>query len=840
MLHKTYFPGIWQHQDGEGYEAVIGWELSSILLAGLTIMNLPINPQAVSEIEDSLARHLFRNRTVFAHAVSQWPPNISLELHLTTIPDLEFQSRGDIHYSLLLRAQHQSQDTAMETALSYFAPMQALLNSCFPEAEFSSIQEPEHLAALLRPFEPGYATLLTRYQRLVNLAQPLTRNPTTFTATKPAGPKESSPKAMAPYTYPWVCGHDSQERLIRFLLWQSHPVWLVIKMRAATDIEIERQRLVHLVENCDAYLSGTIESATLHTQQINLLQGQALRQLAALEEGGLQMAVLIFTLDQSDPALMTMLGNSITAMPLQGNRESMLQGNFASRDLSTEEGLNGAWFPEMDIYTPEEAAAAFRLPTPPYFELPGLPVKRFRSAFAQLPPDLGNTSETLFLGMNVHRGVSQPVHCRVQDRMRHMFILGMTGTGKSSFLEGLILQDIHQGHGLCLVDPHGELVENVIGKIPKEREKDVIILDPLDTHYPVGFNLLEWRTIEERDFIVDDIFLAFDRMYDLRQTGGPIFEHNFRNMLKLLMGDKPRPGFTPTVLEFAPLYMYRDFRRWLLASVNDGQVKDFVKELERTGGDASLQNLSPYITSKFGRFTSDSILKRVVGQEQTPFSFREALDSGKIVLIKLGRGRFGSYVSGFLAAQIVSRFKNAAMSRADIPEQQRRPFFLYVDEFQNLPKEDFTELLAEARKYRLGLIMANQFASQLESRQDLRESPVLRAVLGNVGIFVLFRLGIEDAQTLSMITHPTFTEQDLKELPNWQAYMNLRLEGQVIPPFSLETVLDTTPFDPKKAARIRTLSQKKYGQAAAEVDKQIAARRTYFQEETQPDFDEDQ
>jgi len=248
--------------------------------------------------------------------------------------------------------------------------------------------------------------------------------------------------------------------------------------------------------------------------------------------------------------------------------------------------------------------------------------------------------------------------------------------------------------------------------VPEQRAEDVILFDILDKR-PLGFNLIEWKTVEERVLIIDEIFMTLDYLYDMKIAGGPIFEKNIRGMLQLLISEKPRQDFIPTILDLPSCYLNGDFRQWLLKTVVDPQVRDFIKELERTGGEASLNNLSPYITSKFSRFSYDTILKRIVGQEKTSFDFDEIMNQGKIFFVKLGKGRFGSTVSALIANQLVARFKMAAMKRGDMRPKDRKEFYLYVDEAHNLPSENFMELLSEARKYRLSLILATQYTAQI-------------------------------------------------------------------------------------------------------------------------------
>ena len=427
------------------------------------------------------------------------------------------------------------------------------------------------------------------------------------------------------------------------------------------------------------------------------------------------------------------------------------------------------------------------------------------------------------LFVNSHQGGRQPVYQSVEDRMKHCFVLGQTGTGKSTLLESMILQDIHAGRGLAVIDPHGDLVEPILGKIPKERSRDVIYFNMLDREYPPGFNLLEWRTLEERDMIVDDLYLTLDRLYDMRETGGPMFESHFRNMIKLLMGDRKNPLFVPTLLEFSLCYRDRKFRRWLKEQIHDPQVLDFITQAEDTRGDADLDNVSTYITSKFNRFVQDTTLKRIIGQEKTSLDFEGIMNSGKILLVNMGKGRFGPVVSSLLANQLVTKFKLAAMKRGDMPSEKRRDFFLYVDEAHNLPVENFMELLSEARKYRMGLIMATQYVAQLKGR--LQGQDLLSAVMGNVGTLLFFRVGQQDAPVLAPMLQPRFNSLDLVNLPDWQGYSKLQLGRSNVQPFSFVTEKDDSPCSQARARQNRNFSRTKYGTYYKEVDEQIAARR---------------
>ena len=498
-------------------------------------------------------------------------------------------------------------------------------------------------------------------------------------------------------------------------------------------------------------------------------------------------------------------------------------------DIAPAKVNEGKGFPEDELYTVREAASAFRLPAPPDDELGMLPIKRFRTSLAGMPFYNLQKSGALQIVVNEHHGQTQPVLISPDDRMRHVFIVGQTGTGKSTLMEAMILQDIRAGRGVGVIDPHGELVESIIGKIPTERLSDIILFDLLESERPMGFNVLEWRTLEERDLIIDELYLTLDRLWDMRQVGGPIFESNFRGMLKMLMGEKSGRDFVPTILDFTACYLDGKFREWLKGRTKDPQTLDFVEELENTRGDACLSNLSPYVTSKFSRFVHDRRLRSIVGQEKTAFDLDEVINQKKIFLVSLGKGRFGTIVSAFLANQLVSRFKLAAMKRGEMRPQERTDFFLYVDECHNLPAENFCELLSEARKYRMGLTLATQYTALLQEEKG-NGFNLLSAIFGNVGTTLIFRVGQEDAVKLAPVLFPNFSAADIIGLPNYHGYARFQPGGNSVPPFSFRTEKDKTRWSELSARRVRQFTRAVYGNDISTINESIMRRRSIYKQ----------
>lgn len=435
-----------------------------------------------------------------------------------------------------------------------------------------------------------------------------------------------------------------------------------------------------------------------------------------------------------------------------------------------------------------------------------------KSRKAPCPPDL--PEEGLLLGKNVFRDRETPIKIGREDRRRHVYTIGQTGTGKSSFLTGLIKQDIENGEGLCVIDPHGELVSKVLTYIPAHRQKDVILFDPGDIERPMGLNLLEFNRPEQKTFVINEMIDIFDKLYDMRQVGGPMFEQYMRNAMLLVMA---HPESGSTLLEISRVLSDPDFRKFKLGHCDDPVVVNFwVKEAEKAGGEAALANMVPYITSKLTSFIANDIMRPIIAQQKSSFNLREIMDEQKIVLMNLSKGSIGELNAYLLGMVMVGKILIAAMSRVDIPEEERKDFYLYIDEFHNFTTDSIVSILSEARKYRLNLIIAHQFLKQLTEK-------IRDAVFGNVGSLAAFRIGPEDAEFVSKQFEPVFSSYDLINLDNFNAYVRLIVNGQVGMPFSLAT-LPPSEGDKLTAGAVKELSRQTYGQPREEVEKEILTR----------------
>ncbi len=470
-------------------------------------------------------------------------------------------------------------------------------------------------------------------------------------------------------------------------------------------------------------------------------------------------------------------------------------------------------FGNNSILNTEELATLWHMPNKT-IETPHIYWLNAKSA----PATGGFPTLGMYLGKSIYRGQERPIFISEEDRMKHQYIIGRTGTGKTELLKTMIIQDMKAGRGLCFLEPHGDGIEELLELVPPERAEDVIVFDPSDTERPIGFNLLAVKTTEEMMLVSSAIINLMYKLYDPHKTGiiGPRFEHSIRNAM-LTVAVTPGASFVEVVRALTDDKYVQE----LLPKVTDPIVRRYwTDQIAKTDQFHKSETLD-YIVSKFGKFITNKMVRNIIGQSKSTLDFRMAMDTGKIVFLKLAKGLLGEEDSNFLGLLLIPKVLQAALSRQDIPKEQRRPFYLYVDEFQNFATPDFAQMLSEARKYALGLVLANQFVSQLEET-------VKDAIFGNVGTLMSYRVGVPDAQILQHEFTPIFNETDLTNVDAQNIYVKTIVNGSPVPPFSMNVAKDMkaqkTMGSRKVAEMVKELSRLKYGRDREEVEAEIERR----------------
>lgn len=467
----------------------------------------------------------------------------------------------------------------------------------------------------------------------------------------------------------------------------------------------------------------------------------------------------------------------------------------------------------------EELASLFHLPLPTT-ETPKINWLLSRMA---LPPS-NLPAEGVLLGISEYRGHRYDIRMKSEDRRRHMYIIGGSGVGKSAFQASLIRQDILEGRGVCVIDPHGDLAEECLTFVPKERADDVIYFNPADTERPMGLNMLEYDPAypDQKTFVINEMLKIFDKLYDLKSTGGPMFEQYMRNAMILIMDD---PDSGSTLMEIPKVLADEDFRTYKLSKCKTKVVKDFwEKEAQKAGGEASLQNMVPYITSKLTPFITNDVMRPIIGQQKSAFNIREVMDSGKILLLNLSKGKLGDLNAYLIGMVLVGKILMAALSRTDMDPKSRKDFYLYIDEFQNFLTDSISAILSEARKYGLDLIIAHQYIGQLVKNNDTQ---IRDAIFGNVGTKVAFRVGTDDAEFLAKEYAPVFGQFDLVNVPGLTALVRLLIDNTASRPFNVKIQFAPRAGIKEKelANMIKELSRYKYGRKRELIEAEILERQ---------------
>ncbi len=536
-----------------------------------------------------------------------------------------------------------------------------------------------------------------------------------------------------------------------------------------------------------------------------------------ISHGGLEITIrLISSSDKKELAQMNLenmvnsfsqyniyrYGNSFGAAVPRNQNQLIRDSIFRSMDTK-----------RYMVVNTEEFAGLWHLPIP-NTETPHINWLGARKA----PPPVNMPTEGIILGRAVYRGEEIVVRMTRDDRRRHLYTIGKSGSGKSVFIQNLAIQDVQNGEGICVIDPHGDFAEYVLQHVPKERADDVIYFNPSDTERPLGLNMLEVKTEGQKDFATQEMIAIFYKMVTDPSMIGPMFEHQMRNVMLTLMADLENPG---TIAEVPRMFTDDTYVAKWKKKLKDPVVMAFWdKEMAKTS-DFHKSEMLGYLISKVGRFTENAMVRNIIGQSHSGFNFREVMDQKKILIVNLAKGLTGEINSNLLGMIIVSKLQMAALERANMPEDQRHDFYLYIDEFQNFITDSIATILSEARKYRLELVIAHQYMKQLEDNKG--KSAVRDAVLGNAGTIVSFRIGVEDADILQKEFAPVFSAYDLINVEQYTAYTKLLIHNTAAKPFSMMT------YPPKSgnkelAEAIKELSRLKYGRPREIVEAEIMER----------------
>lgn len=758
--------------------------------------------------------------TDFADALAALPVPADIALVLAAPSGPDPRETRSCEVSLLVFGRGRDQAAAERSAQSALRSIRVLAETILGFARFREMTPDEVESVMAVTRGPAVVEVRRRRETFGVISEP-SGEPVGFLF--PGGvPEVISPPAVS-HLFPWVPSDDSWARLAQVLMVAEGPSALVVRARG-----------FHMAP-AEAVAKAYAGTRTIETAELLVRRGSEqpflLNQLEALHRLGSDrlatfyhrvLALRVFLVGQAEPspALLATLAGSIddpSASVEAVHARNPFRGGLTTRTASPAEVLEPLDEPDPDIlFSPSEATAVLRTPMPTDAEIRGIPLMEARSLLLG-----GESGDEVPLGSNVHGGSCTTVRFTEELRFRHTYVIGQTGTGKSTLLLNMLLADAALGRGICLLDPHGSLVDEVLERLPRERHDDVVLLDLVDHEAPVGFNPLAIqeddpdRYVRERDLVIEGLLAYLQKTYaGVPEAFGPVFETHFRTMLALLLGvERPKGAEVPNFLLMRRFYSRKVMRDTLIAR-NAGQdfsLKDTIDEAMRVTEENSWSNVAPYITSKFSRFVVDTTLRNIICQ-RTSIDFAQIVRERRILLVHLGRGRIGEFSAGLLAGQILARIQRAVMGRGTDPSQPA--FYFYADEFQIFADSRFAEMLADARKFRLSLTLAHQHMDQLPA--DVRS-----AVLGNCGTVVSFRVGAGDANVLSSLFHPFLSPNELIGLPNHNAYV--RSSGTFgLRPFSVMTSPAPRPADPSQAAAIRAASSARYGRSKAAVEEEIA------------------
>jgi hypothetical protein len=769
---------------------------------------------------------------------------LAYELRLISHPEPEQFTGGRIDVVLLCRLTGLADDEAAVLADITLRKLAA----DFEEYEFAAVPDDE-VAALLRPFEPRHVTRIRR--RLSRESLDTLRPGARFGRNRRIGFSAAAVPASEPDTEPATILHTFEFRpgygpagpLFQLLLRAPHPMAVGFRLHPTHLDPAEAGFLESQIHACERAVQFRVHSAGDPGFLAPTLSEQARMFQTCLQMNlnGLRDDAAVVTISLASPApipdpIVDTVGSFVTG-PAGGLGPDSDPFQHLSGGYDADEGGDddraafttlGTMAPELPgcpeagrlpyLFDAVGASTAFRLPPLSMDPLPGMASRDWRL----LLPPAGWPAEGVALGRTRATGIDQRIGLAPGDRFLHTYVVGRTGTGKTTLLESMVLDDLRRGEGLLLFDPHGDLFNRLLGKIPEHRTDDVILIDPNDADFPVGLNVLEWATPDERDRLVGQVQAAVSRLMTDEygrwgfETMGPVFMDYLDLGLRLVTSRRDDPG---TFLELYNLFLEKGFhKRWLPLGPDDPTFKRRVEEFAEKFDPGRVTEAMPigvYFRSKLAEVVASSAIRNILGQKRSTIDFHRAIDEHKVILVNLGVGEtarnpLSPRHGRVLGMLLLGRLYAAAKER---PLSQRKPFHVYVDEFQSLATETFVDMLSELRKFRVSLVLANQFVSQIKDER------IVQAIFGNVGTMVVFPVGLGDAPLLEPEMAP-LSRGDLTNLPVWHAYV--RAPGRAPTPFTISSILDLTPNDPERARAVRASSRERHGRPVAEVEAEIA------------------
>ncbi|MCF6276612.1 MAG: type IV secretion system DNA-binding domain-containing protein [Candidatus Magasanikbacteria bacterium] len=615
---------------------------------------------------------------------------------------------------------------------------------------------------------------------------------------------------------------------IQFIIHPSHNAWRKAGRDLVRDVKkgkkIEKvigtsfsSKIINLFKEFFKHTAGDKDATKSENYQLSQKEEEMIRGIEEkISKGGLEITTRILSISDDEESAKQNLDNLINSFgqynmyqfganfsAIKPRNQSKIIRDFIYRSFHDKYHF---------IFNTEELSSVWH---PPLHSTDAPNIKWLSARKAPPPPNI--PKEGLLLGHTLYRGQDVKIRMADSDRRRHLYVIGKSGGGKSVFISGLAIQDIQAGKGVCVVDPHGDLVEHILEHIPKERAEDVIIFNPSDLEYPIGLNMLDAKTEDQKDFAVQEMISIFYKLFPPEMIG-PMFEHNMRNVMLTLMADIENPG---TIIDIPRMFTDDDYVKQYLDKLTDPVVRAFwEKEMAKTS-DFHKSEMLGYLISKVGRFVENTMMRNIMGQQKSGLDFREIMDKKKILLVNLAKGKTGEINAKLLGLIIVAKLQMAAFGRADLPEEERHDFYLYIDEFQNFITDSIATILSEARKYRLNLIIAHQYMGQLID--DKGSTAIRDAVLGNAGSICSFRIGPDDAETLAKEFAPVFGAYDLINVEQFTTYIKLLIDNAATKPFNMKTYPPVSG-NKKLAVAIKELARLKYGRNREFVEYELMDR----------------